>query len=84
MRLAALAALAAIAIWVAAGPLHEHPGDPGCQVCKLLHNGAADAAVNPTTLPAAHGARQALVATAEAPALAVTPATPPERAPPLA
>ena len=83
MRLAALTALAAIAIWVGAGPLHEHPGDPGCQVCKLLHNGAADV-VNPTTLPAAHGVGQALVAAADAPALAVTPATPPGRAPPLA
>jgi len=83
MRLAALTALAAIAIWVGAGSLHEHPGDPGCQVCKLLQNGAADVA-NPTTLPAAHGVGLALVADADAPAIAVVPCTPPGRAPPLA
>lgn len=82
-RLAALAGLAAILIWVAAGALHEHPGDPGCQVCKLLHHGAADV-IRPVQWRATRPVGQAVTPPSTSPSLGFAPSTPPGRAPPLA
>lgn len=39
----ALLALLLFVGWVGMGAVHQHADDPTCQLCKLLHSGAAGA-----------------------------------------
>ncbi|HSQ60441.1 MAG TPA: hypothetical protein VLT84_08415 [Acidobacteriota bacterium] len=80
---AALSALVLLGGWVAGAVFHEHAGDPTCQVCKLIHSGAADV-VNPVELPAIESVSAAVPQPAAEPLRTTTPSTPPGRAPPLA
>jgi Mg-chelatase subunit ChlI len=81
--LAALATLLLLGGWVAGSVFHEHPSDPTCQVCKLLHSGAADV-TNPIESPSIHAVTAVMAPAAEPPALAASTTTPPGRAPPRA
>jgi hypothetical protein len=36
--------------WLGVGVAHQHAENPGCQICKLLHSGAAELG-RPTTAP---------------------------------
>jgi hypothetical protein len=81
--LGAMLALVALVGWIGAASLHQHPGDPGCQVCKLLQHGAADI-VDPVRLTAVPCIRPADVPATIEPARAAVPTNPPGRAPPTA
>jgi hypothetical protein len=83
LSVAVLSALVLLGGWIAGAVFHEHAGDPTCQVCKLIHSGAADVA-NPIELPAIESVVVAVPQPAAEPLVSVTPPTPPGRAPPLA
>lgn len=83
LSVAVLSALVLLGGWIAGAVFHEHAGDPTCQVCKLIHSGAADV-VNPIELPAIESVVAAVPQPAAEPLLSATPTTPPGRAPPLA
>lgn len=42
LRLPVVLALALFLAWLGVGMAHQHAEDPTCQICKLLHSGAAD------------------------------------------
>jgi hypothetical protein len=42
LRLSAALTLTLFLGWVGVGVAHQHAENPGCQVCKLLHSGAAE------------------------------------------
>jgi hypothetical protein len=83
LSVAALAALVLLGGWIAGAVFHEHAGDPTCQVCKLIHSGAADV-VNPIELPAIESVSVSVPQPAAEPLQTSPPSTPPGRAPPLA
>jgi hypothetical protein len=83
LSVAALSALVLLGGWIAGAVFHEHSGDPTCQVCKLIHSGAADV-VNPVELPAIETVSVAVPQPAAEPLRTAPPSTPPGRAPPLA
>ena len=69
--------------WLVVGAVHHHADQPGCELCKALHNGVADAArPAPTAAPRITSERIPLIA-ANAPAERCSPQAR-GRAPPLA
>jgi hypothetical protein len=69
--------------WLVVGAVHHHADQPGCELCKALHNGVADASrPAPTVAPRITAERVALIP-AVAPAERSSP-HPRGRAPPLA
>lgn len=44
--------LSLFAAWLVVGVVHHHADQPGCELCKALHNGVADlSAPNPAPAP---------------------------------
>ncbi len=80
---AVVALLLVFAGWCGLSFFHDHPTDPTCQVCKLLHAGAADL-VDPVAGPPTAAVVAWVRPERGAPAVAHTRATPPGRAPPRA
>lgn len=44
-----LATLSLLLCWIAIGVIHQHPDDPTCEICKLLHSGAARLGTPPSS-----------------------------------
>lgn len=75
-------ALTLFTAWVGAGAVHQHVEDPTCQLCKLLHSGAADVGRPPANPAPAVTAERIAILPAERPADQCLP-LPKVRGPPL-
>ena len=63
LRRSALLALVLFVGWVGMGAVHQHADDPTCQLCKMLHSGAASVGRAPDS-PAPRGHYEPIALTA--------------------